>query len=747
MLKILLIFSLIISLICPTTAFAQTSGTDTIIVTAEVPVGPNNFEVDLISLTPGTVFNQETEITYQLTYGSTSLVPEDIVVEAIWSLGTVSGEGAPTIEILSFVDGSATEGYGGVVPVIDTVNQKISWTIPNFPASTTGQIVTFTLRTTSNYGGTNQVNFNVRGRVVSNTVQSADSVVYQSYLYKSTPGGGGDAGGPTPAPSSTPQPSPTASFTSYVKEVSISSDDAVYSVTTQPATSLVVKYGTDPKLLTANLLSPQFQNRHLLNFQNLEPDTDYYFQISYTLADGSRRISQVYKFRTAKIGGPIGQINQDSIVLISREVVLSQLPTTEPNFYALELNSPVQIKFTAQNLSSIKVWLVDESGQQFQSTQALNFGPDSFSVGLTMPSQLGFYQVKASLQDINGNLSLIDFPIQLRTVEPLSLFSNLGRPVERARVFAWYFDPLQRRYLAISDLGSVFTNPRFSSVDGQLAYILPPGQYRLQINALGYAERIVEFQLGSQPDQVYPRLELIADPFNLWERLKYYAAVMTDTWSDSQGPLDLWSRSYRVWDLVNLMVMLSLIILGFISLGTRTGDRPWHWLRKIRWWFPGPHQQARHNYLLRVRSTNDWPIMGVEVIGQSITEQVIVRGITDRFGVCRLVTNQALAQIELVKLGYQGLEITNPEPSNQVQDWQLNQKETTPASIFKKVQFGVINLLSLIFEVILVLSLVFEILFAINFGWLEALPFMLLSLINIFWWLWYWQRYWRWSRY
>lgn len=65
--------------------------------------------------------------------------------KAVWDKGTVDGATEANVDVVEYVLGSATDGYGSVSPVIDTINREISWDIPLLAAGVGAQQVEFKL--------------------------------------------------------------------------------------------------------------------------------------------------------------------------------------------------------------------------------------------------------------------------------------------------------------------------------------------------------------------------------------------------------------------------------------------------------------------------------------------------------------------------------------------------------------------------------------------------------------------------
>ena len=323
-----------------TVAFSSSSN-DQLSVTATVPANSSDFSSAIISPTKGQPFSQGTTADYSLTYGSNLAYNSNITIEAEWSQGTVSGSNIPSVDLLDYVIGSASNGYGNVSPVVDPVNRKIDWVITNLPANTHNQTVTFQLKTNSSYTGSSLVNFAVSSRVIGPGVITPDQTVNQSYLYLAPASSGGSSSSasssPTPTPSPTPSVSPSPSATpapqtafaiNAVKVQELTQSNATLEVDTSSASNVIVKYSSSTKSLDQSLSDSAFQTSHQIRLDGLNPDTFYYFKVSATSSDGKTAQSDIFVFKTAQVSiAPT--LNQQSLVVTSTEdIPLNENPTT-----------------------------------------------------------------------------------------------------------------------------------------------------------------------------------------------------------------------------------------------------------------------------------------------------------------------------------------------------------------------------------------------------------------------------------
>jgi hypothetical protein len=123
-------------------AFAAPDDSGTISILGTVAPSPTSISMSLAA-SPTTTFAQDAAVTYTITYSSQNVAAVPIEIQASWEKGTVDGATEPSVETVEYVLGSASTGYGGVTPVVDTLNKTITWSIPSTPGGGTEQTLTF----------------------------------------------------------------------------------------------------------------------------------------------------------------------------------------------------------------------------------------------------------------------------------------------------------------------------------------------------------------------------------------------------------------------------------------------------------------------------------------------------------------------------------------------------------------------------------------------------------------------------
>ncbi len=128
-------------------------------VTATVPAKADDFSSTLSNDDAGITHGKDEEITYVITYGSSISYSSSVVIEASWSRGTLEGDQYPSLDVASYVAGSASDAEGGYSPIIDTINRKITWNIGTLAGNSSDKTVTFKLKTTSSVSSARKVTF------------------------------------------------------------------------------------------------------------------------------------------------------------------------------------------------------------------------------------------------------------------------------------------------------------------------------------------------------------------------------------------------------------------------------------------------------------------------------------------------------------------------------------------------------------------------------------------------------------
>ena len=96
-----------------------------IVVTGTVPPSPTSINLAL-SVVPNSTVPQQTDLVYTITYSSTNTASVPITLQAHWDKGTISGALEPSVNVVEYQVGTASQGYGGAVPIVNLLDRTIT---------------------------------------------------------------------------------------------------------------------------------------------------------------------------------------------------------------------------------------------------------------------------------------------------------------------------------------------------------------------------------------------------------------------------------------------------------------------------------------------------------------------------------------------------------------------------------------------------------------------------------------------
>ncbi len=736
---------------------------DSISVTATVPANPTDFSSFLSLLNPpnGT-YPQDTEFTYSLNYSSTLLYPSSIVVEAQWDLGTIVGSGSPTENILTYVIGSATNGYNSTPPVIDTVNRKISWTFNSFPASLTNQAVQFKLKTTNSYTGPTRVEFTVNGRVIGPGTQTADSSITSSYRYQDplliTPS-------PTPTtdpsripttrpgtPTITPSPTPIPT-TNIIKAIdirTISSTNAAIFTETASKSTIKIRYGTAQnnlnQIVSGNELSPS----HLLTLTGLQANTRYFFKITATTESNVSTTSDFYQFDTAIASEP-PKANISSLIITSGDVVLTDPLRSSSTFPHIVIPKGISygFKFSVEGFEKVKAIkaiirnnkvLGLASFQAYANTESLTITeiqPGQYIGRLNTSVQPGVYKLILQIQDFNGNIVEQEVST-LQVVNPLRVINAFTKQgIEGAKVTLSLFNSRLKTFELISSVVTPIKNPSLSEADGSVWIVLPEGKYRADIEVLGYEKKTIDFSINPTTQANYPEISLKQLPFNPATYTAYTISTFMDLGNLIKTYIHTLHTSIRFFDLIAFVISSILTFLTVLATARRLSIPvpllPYYLLFCLK----SLVRRNKNEFLVHGSLTDK--VVGEIVIGATVLAikngKILAQSKTNPQGEFLLHLYEATD----IKLTASHKEFKTATITIKKNDLQNRLKvEIEPSQRTQHLGHDILWYANFIydsfFEALLILSLVSELLFVLEFGWLKVMPFIIISLLNIVLW-------------
>lgn len=734
---------------------------DAINVTATVAANPTDFQADLALTDPlnGT-FSQSTTLTYTLTYGNKLSYPADITVEASWDTGTIQGNSTPTVDLLDYVIGSSSNAYNSSPPVVDSVNRKIDWTISAIPGNTTDQTVSFKLKTNDSYTGSLPVTFTVNGRTYGPGTVTPDSTVSSTYQYvapitpTSTPGstsattsssGTAATSTPTPTPTIVPNHNPTITD---IQLRTVSSSEAAILVTTDTSTSVIVNYGTSIKNLTQKANSNTLATEHILNLKGLNPATRYYYKVTVLDSNGKITTSDLYVLDTAKQSNP-PQILLSSLILTSNDIVLTDPLRKSAILPAIIIptNTSYSFKFGVlgfEHIKSIKA-IVRKSNilglatfQAFASSDFVSIteiAPGEYIGKLQSNLSADTYNVIVQIQDFNGNI-IEETLARVKTVAPFTVINAATKePVEKAKIIFSFYNRRLKIYEVLSSSITPVKNPIYTEADGTVLSVLPQGKYRADVTALGYDYKTVEFEIDSQASN-YPRVELKPLPFSVMTYIKYTSSTALDVFSLLRDYLHTLRKSIHFLDLIAFFAILLLVFLGSVSYARRLSvpllKLPYfslYFLERII-------RRPQHTLPIHGKVTSNGIVIGGASVYLTLPNgKVIAHTTTNSDGEFFAKIGASAIKITFTKKGFKSItQSISKDKLDQKIEMEVVQIEKPSSFGFDAIFWYTSYITGSLFEAILILTLFVELLFTFEFGIWKVLPFIAVSLLNIFLW-------------
>lgn len=750
-------------------------------ITASVNPDANDLQFDFEALTAQEVFPQNSTIEYQLTYGSNAFSPIPITLEANWEEGTI--ENAMTsVGVVNYVDGSATNAYGNTQPVIDLINNRITWTISSYPGQTNDEIVKYSVRTNNSYKGSNLVNFLNKAKLTSVSLELAEISIGKKYLYNSSlepaatlaPTSNQASQNSTNA-TNTPVPainnlSPTlpirtpAGFKPQITQILLRTVTAnmlkIY-IETDTGSRMNLFFGHDKRSLNRIINNQRFTTNNEFIIEDLEPDTEYFIMIEAANRRGEVFKSDIYTFRTAKASDYIS-IAGNSIIITSENNILTNPKNLEASsignlpVIVLPSNQIFEFKFNLDRLISTKRVQIfirnkDVLGINTYSNMhnmggiiaidAIEISQGVYAGSLSTPDAPGNYEVIARISDRDGNIieqKLAD----LRVSKKMKVInSSTKKPVEGARIYLSYFNPTSKNYVMLPSQLFRFKNPMHTNINGELDIALAEGKYLAEVSAIGYENNKTEFVIGMNPNEDYPEIVLKEEPFNILSTSIHFWSIFIDAVSETKQYIQNLSNSNRFFEfnaLISLGILVVFTMYSFLSkfnipLGsffayithhtkTAAGDAG---SRGIIWY-------KLYDNIVKHE------ISGADVYLIDKNKNKVLNHIkTDSKGEFRLgVIWDRDYLIEIMKDGYQPLfyDVEHAKPDNDHPSIIFYNDKISINKAVKNLKRVFKNFAGFIFEILLSASLIFELSLGLSLGWMKTLPFITVSIINILIW-------------
>lgn len=760
----LLSLLLVLTFLPPFQAFSQESQKP-LNVTATVPAQPSDFttETELIDPSPASSYPQDTVLTYQITYGSALSNSVNMTLEAHWSLGTIDGSGTPTVEIVDYVVGSASNAYGSTPPVIDPVNRKITWTIATFPQNTTDQTVTFQLKTNSNYTGNVTVDFDTSSLIHGPGVDSVPSSITTTYLYAPAPSPTptptsasaptSTPGASTPTPTATPTPSATPFSFGTINVNEKSSTTVTIAVTTNQTARVTIFYGTGPTALTSSATSVGFNSSNSIKLEDLKPDTIYYFRARAINTNGNVINSDIYTFKTA-IESELPTINLETLIATSQDKVILDgalaqnlgsstiiIPKDFTNEIRFAVNRDAPLKRIVLNVRPKNVLGINtftkieppETGSTLIEIQ------EGLYYGRLKAGQVGLFELIARIEDENGNI-VEQKVADIRVLELMKIVNSSSKqPIGGARVSLSFFNLQNNQFELISSASLAIKSPSYSGVDGAVSVVLPPGRYQAKVETLGYKTQTVAFEIGMGDKEKYPLILLERGPLTIPGIISFIANTITDMFNRGREIFGTFSLSPRLALLLHGLTVFLFIILLILSIALHFSVLPFLLPQYILYHSMGfLGKQTQKGPILQgvvVNKEDGYGVKGIFVYIHAGKNKILAHTTTNSFGEFYVKVPQASSyQITTMHPSFKPSEpyvIELKEADKPIKAHIEERRHNVISKFLHQAGWYGGYVLSDIIELLLVTTLLLEILFMLNLGINTTIPFTIIAFLNL----------------
>lgn len=752
-------------------------------VSAYVPANPSDFSFSFEPVTTDTTVNQDTSIEYKISYSSNSSLTSNapVTITASWAPGTIDSPSPSQVDILDYDLNSASTGYGGAPPVVDIVNQKITWKIPSFPPQTTAA-VTFRLKTNHSYTGQYPVNFTVSAVMGSDPFELPTQTITKQYQYLNIPPTGTPIptpttniqATPTPEPGSedntetvTPTPTPTSEptentgtslqFTNiFLQE--LSSNSLILAVGTSTETSLKVLYGTDLRSLDNSISLAGAAKDHVVSLDNLAEDTTYYVKIIAKDKDGNTITSTLYEFKTSVLSEiPTLRKNSLSVTSLNSILIDPSLTGSSAAVLVIPKRQSFEVKFAIDKSTDIKrvtiyirsksvlginSFLIGQFTEDSASNDVVELSPGVFIGRLSSPQDIGQYEIIVRIRTKGG--SLVEEKLtDMKLTEGFRVTNEkTGKAIEGAQIIMYYLNPRTHKYEILPSQIFPIKNPEYTDIRGEISLALPQGNYQAVINGIGYSQARVPFVIGTADNESYPHIKLHEDPFSFVTLVSYYWTTFADVANTSKIYIQGLSNSTRFFELNALVATTILVMLTLLTFSSRL-HVPLHSLSDYLW---------HHSQIASVRKklgqkikgrifdeTTSAALAGAHVFLVNIeTRKVVAYTETDKNGDFTMIKSKNdLYDISVLKEGYEEVIFRESEiDSVGIGGYLLAiKKRQTDLTLLERLTAYSGKIVSLLFEVMIVSSLLFEISLGYALGWTLVFPFLVFSILNLGLWL------------
>lgn len=697
-------------------------------VSATVPPKNADFQFAFTSNAYGRVPQAHT-VTYEITYGAyeTASLSVDTTISVDFN-DNLTDKG---IRVTDYIYGSATVGYGNAQPIVDLEENTITWNIKNLPAGTINQKIYFQVRTNTHYTGEKISYFDTYASLSNDYVSFPTLKMTHEYLYDPslvTPG----PTQPVAAPIITVIPTPisTAPRILSISYPAISDKNAQIAITANKPVKRLIRFGTDPNNLNQTAQNAQFRTTDIVELNNLTPLTEYYFKVTATDLTGRSITSDIITFKTASTA--LAPLLAGNAVVISSggNVVLSDvLNGNNIPFSLLLTQSDYTVTYTFGNfipLAGLELVIRDNNGSEINVVEMIGSNPRVYTTTLRS-GDAGIQTLYIRLRDQNGNVTEQKIAVIKLTsrLQVLELESNI--PIADARIVISKFNKQTKRFEPL--------NPMFTNTNGELELLLPQGRYKAEASAFGYAAAAVEFQLGSNANEVFPTIYLKKDPFNISALITFIFYLIADMLTWIINALKAFLQSSRFYNTAASVAVGSFAALSLLLFTFRTDIR----------WRDIPAFFIFHTIVLRKKHKELYlygvildparrPVSRARIEIYDVKKNTVLAYVLSNKNGSFSIRNtfkQMYVKLQVMKEGYAAAESLVATDSKDLIRIQLDEHSNQS----KTIRRGLKHIFGELFELVLLLTLIAELLFIINFGVAKTLPFFLLSIFNLFLWV------------
>lgn len=782
-----------VSVIDTTTAMVSVNANDQITVSATVNANANDLSATLSTLTAGSSFSQNETIEYEITYGSQLPYNSTVTIQAEWDLGTIVDEGSSTVSVLDYVDGSATNAYAATVPVIDTNQRTITWTITDFPAGVTGEKVRFAL-ITGGYTGSSEVLFDVSARVLTPSV-TPDSTISLSYTYqvdeqptsteykKSCNAlcsadsecasnycllGVGRCRHRQNSASDTcqPPPSPIAALDQEGSDVSsmaltlthhridqITDSSVHLSATSSIPSTLIMRYGQSPNQLQSSASSSQLSNIHSLHINGLSPKTTYYYQFELMDATGNKYTSSLFSFTTSTQAS-MSALDPNSVQITSGGVSLFPnpiLPIKDSALQALVMPpfTHVDLRVGFKQFENItKVYVAvrrdhingDSMNKGRGSEKKLQeFSAGQYSGSIEAPHVSGWYTIIVGFQDVYGNKTEQEIALLHSTAPMLIRDSEKQFSIPGAEILFYVFNTRTKLFDRIQGKTFLDVNPAFTLSDGTFPIVLPLGRYKAYVSAAGYESKELVFTIGSDETATYPTIDLEPSRFTFSDIFKHQMQLLSNIYNSTEESIKVAVRSTFLFKIIAITAQVILAFLTILAFTTRTHISLFQlpqYTRSMTTRYLNKFRKSTqliHGYVIDELNT---PISQAQIsLMNPISEEILQQTVTNKLGAFHLPTSTLLQKISISAKGYAPLIEEFTIIDSNAPTFTLKKSEALFKSVAEHILWYGKAFVGFLFEGFLLLSIGVQILYGRVFGIVEVVPFLTIAIINLFLWM------------